>query len=188
MRSGSGIPSPMTTTTTAWSSIIRRATGCARAMGNKSVLFLANHGVIVTGGSVAEAFDTLYFLERTCHNQILAMSTGLPLKRVRDDVAEATASRIAEHDGIGRGPFHGAAAHAGPGGAGLLSLVRGFAAPVRRRCRYRTMQRTLAQRKRAVRRPPFPWSTMHMNRWFGVRTHPSNRLVVYSSQGHEAAP
>ena len=67
-----------------------------RAIGNKSVLFLANHGVIVTGSTVAEAFDTLYFLERTCQNQILAMSTGLPLKRVPEDVAERTASRISQ--------------------------------------------------------------------------------------------
>lgn len=75
-----------------------------RAIGNKSVLFLANHGVIVTGSTVAEAFDTLYFLERTCQNQILAMSTGLPLKRVPQDVAESTAARIAE-------PSQSAAAH-----------------------------------------------------------------------------
>ncbi len=76
-----------------------------RAMGNKSVLFLANHGVIVTGGSVAEAFDTLYFLERTCQNQVLAMSTGLPLKRVREDVADATASRIANTVGSAEAHF-----------------------------------------------------------------------------------
>ena len=66
-----------------------------QAIGNKSVLFLANHGVIVTGTSVAEAFDNLYFLERTCRNQILAMSTGLPLKRVPQSVAENTAASIA---------------------------------------------------------------------------------------------
>ncbi len=75
-----------------------------RAIGNKSVLFLANHGVIVTGSTVAEAFDTLYFLERTCQNQILAMSTGLPLKRVAKSVAESTAERISE-------PSQSAAAH-----------------------------------------------------------------------------
>lgn len=76
-----------------------------RAIGDKSVLFLANHGVIVTGDSIAEAFDTLYFLERTCQNQVLAMSTGLPLKRVRDDVAAATAARIAQSAGSAEAHF-----------------------------------------------------------------------------------
>ncbi|MDX1512760.1 MAG: class II aldolase/adducin family protein, partial [Gammaproteobacteria bacterium] len=36
---------------------------CA-AMGNKQVLFMRNHGVTVLGRTVAEAFDTLYYLER----------------------------------------------------------------------------------------------------------------------------
>ena len=40
------------------------------------VLFLANHGVIVIGDTVARAYDRLYFLERACQLQILASSTG----------------------------------------------------------------------------------------------------------------
>src|SRR5687767_14349711 len=36
----------------------------ARAMGSKRVMFLANHGVIVVGPSVAEAFDAMYYLVR----------------------------------------------------------------------------------------------------------------------------
>jgi ribulose-5-phosphate 4-epimerase/fuculose-1-phosphate aldolase len=67
----------------------------ARAMGNRSLLFLANHGVIVAGPSVAQAFDTLYYLERTCQNQVLAMRTGLPLKHVSPAIAEATRQQIA---------------------------------------------------------------------------------------------
>ena len=46
------------------------------------VVFLANHGVIVTGPDVATAFDDLYYLERACMVQVLAHSTGLPLKRI----------------------------------------------------------------------------------------------------------
>src|SRR5690349_16562513 len=34
------------------------------ALGDKRILFLANHGVIVVGRTVAEAFDDLYYLER----------------------------------------------------------------------------------------------------------------------------
>ena len=36
----------------------------AEAMGGKRILFLANHGVIVVGRTVAQAFDDFYYLER----------------------------------------------------------------------------------------------------------------------------
>src|SRR3954467_15787377 len=56
------------------------------ALGDKRVLFLANHGVIVAGESVAEAFDLLYYLERACRLQVLARSTGGKLRAVRTEV------------------------------------------------------------------------------------------------------
>jgi ribulose-5-phosphate 4-epimerase/fuculose-1-phosphate aldolase len=62
----------------------------AAALGDKRVLFLANHGVVVVGRSVAEAFEDLYFLERACQVQVLAMSTGKRPRRVADEVARAT--------------------------------------------------------------------------------------------------
>ena len=43
---------------------------------DKTVLFLANHGVIVVGDSVACAYDRLYFLERACQLQVFARSMG----------------------------------------------------------------------------------------------------------------
>ncbi|HEY7608566.1 MAG TPA: aldolase [Alphaproteobacteria bacterium] len=66
----------------------------ASKLGNRSVLFLANHGVIVTGGTVHEAYDRLYYLERACMTQVLAMSTGKRLKMVRPDVARKTAAQM----------------------------------------------------------------------------------------------
>jgi ribulose-5-phosphate 4-epimerase/fuculose-1-phosphate aldolase len=54
----------------------------AELLGDKRLLFLANHGVIVVGETVPQAFDDLYFLERACLVQILAMATGRPLLRV----------------------------------------------------------------------------------------------------------
>lgn len=62
----------------------------ARVLGSKRVLLLANHGVIVTGPSVAEAFDLLYYLERACRVQVLARATGLPLRKVRPEVVRET--------------------------------------------------------------------------------------------------
>jgi ribulose-5-phosphate 4-epimerase/fuculose-1-phosphate aldolase len=60
----------------------------ARALGTKRVLFLANHGVIVVGPSVAEAFDAMYYLERACRLQVLARSMGGKLRPVRPEVVK----------------------------------------------------------------------------------------------------
>ena len=62
----------------------------ARVLGEKRVMFLANHGVIVVGPSVAEAFDLMYYLERACRLQVLARSMGRPLKPVRAEVVRDT--------------------------------------------------------------------------------------------------
>jgi ribulose-5-phosphate 4-epimerase/fuculose-1-phosphate aldolase len=58
----------------------------AKALGAKRVMFLANHGVIVAGPTVAEAFDALYYLERAARVQVLARMTGLKLRAVRPEV------------------------------------------------------------------------------------------------------
>src|SRR5690606_14704389 len=44
----------------------------AQSMADADILFLRNHGVIVTGASVAWALDDLYYLERAAMVQILA--------------------------------------------------------------------------------------------------------------------
>ena len=64
----------------------------ARAMGSADIAFLANHGVVVCGARMDHAFDDLYYLERACMAQVLAQSTGRPL-RPSD---AATATRVAE--------------------------------------------------------------------------------------------
>jgi ribulose-5-phosphate 4-epimerase/fuculose-1-phosphate aldolase len=66
----------------------------ARVLGSKRVMFLANHGVIVVGPSVAEAFDLMYYLERACRLQVLARSTGGKLKPVRSEVVGETCRMI----------------------------------------------------------------------------------------------
>jgi len=69
----------------------------ARALGSKRVMFLANHGVIVVGPSVAEAFDSLYYLERACRLQVLARMMGGKLRPVRPEVVR-TAYRMMRED------------------------------------------------------------------------------------------
>jgi len=36
----------------------------ARVIGDKSVLFMANHGISTVGATVADAYDRLYYTER----------------------------------------------------------------------------------------------------------------------------
>jgi ribulose-5-phosphate 4-epimerase/fuculose-1-phosphate aldolase len=59
---------------------------------------MKNHGVMVVGPSVAEAWDDLYYLERAAEAQRLAMSTGRPLKPVPEAVARATYAQMREGD------------------------------------------------------------------------------------------
>lgn len=68
-----------------------RIASAAKTNAGADVFFLANHGVIVGGPSVAIAFDDLYFLDRACRQQVLAMSTGRPLKLIAPAMVEHTA-------------------------------------------------------------------------------------------------
>jgi ribulose-5-phosphate 4-epimerase/fuculose-1-phosphate aldolase len=63
----------------------------ARLLGNKSVMMMGNHGVLVCAATVAEAYDITYYLERSARNLVLAYQTGQPLHVMSDGVAEKTA-------------------------------------------------------------------------------------------------
>jgi ribulose-5-phosphate 4-epimerase/fuculose-1-phosphate aldolase len=65
----------------------------ARAMRGADVAFLGNHGVIVCGEKIAWAFDDLYYLERACTHQVLAQSTGRPLRPVQPELAARVAAQ-----------------------------------------------------------------------------------------------
>ena len=69
----------------------------AAAMGTKSVLFLGAHGVIVTGPTIHQAFNDLYFLERACMVQVLAMSTGQKIRLVSGRATAQMVRAMAEN-------------------------------------------------------------------------------------------
>ncbi|MCP5151904.1 MAG: aldolase [Chromatiales bacterium] len=71
----------------------------AEVFGDKSVLFLGNHGVVVVADTIAEGFDDLFYLERACEIQVLAMSTGRPLAEIPPEVARETAAQFAGRRG-----------------------------------------------------------------------------------------
>jgi ribulose-5-phosphate 4-epimerase/fuculose-1-phosphate aldolase len=64
------------------------------AMGGADVLFLGNHGILVAGPTVAATFDDLYYLERACMLQVLAMGAGKPLRVVPEAIAATTARQM----------------------------------------------------------------------------------------------
>ncbi|MDM0087351.1 MULTISPECIES: aldolase [unclassified Variovorax] len=67
----------------------------ARSMADgRDVAFLANHGVIVAGATLAHAYDDLYYLERACLHQVLAQSTGRPLAPVDPALAARVAAQV----------------------------------------------------------------------------------------------
>lgn len=70
----------------------------AATLGDKAVLMMGNHGVLVTGATVAAAWSDLYYLERACQTLVLAMGTGQPLDDLPSQILES-ASRS-----VGAGP------------------------------------------------------------------------------------
>ena len=62
----------------------------ARALGNKSILLMGNHGVAVAGPTVAKALDDLYYFEKACEVLVTAYATGRELRVVSDAVARQT--------------------------------------------------------------------------------------------------
>lgn len=62
----------------------------AEALGDKRVLFMANHGVMVVAPTIHQAFDDLYYLEQAARVQVFAQTTGKPLKPVTHNMAAST--------------------------------------------------------------------------------------------------
>jgi ribulose-5-phosphate 4-epimerase/fuculose-1-phosphate aldolase len=71
----------------------------AEAMGDKHVLFLANHGVVVVGDTIAKTFDDFYYLERSCQVQLLALASGAALNEMSDEMARSTHAQFAQFSG-----------------------------------------------------------------------------------------
>ncbi|QDD89696.1 aldolase [Pseudomonas oryzihabitans] len=66
----------------------------ARAAGEADVVMLKNHGPLVLGPSIAEAWDDLYYLERAAEVQLKAMASGRPLLPVAPAIAHAACQQM----------------------------------------------------------------------------------------------
>jgi ribulose-5-phosphate 4-epimerase/fuculose-1-phosphate aldolase len=67
----------------------------------KKAMILRNHGTLAIGPTVAECFLTLYFLERACEAQIMALSAGADrMYATNQGVAEKAAMQGAQGLGV----------------------------------------------------------------------------------------
>jgi ribulose-5-phosphate 4-epimerase/fuculose-1-phosphate aldolase len=71
-------------------------TRCAGLLSDprKQVMVMGNHGVLVIGQTVADAFNRLYYFERAAETYIRALQTGQPLRVLSDEIAEKTAREL----------------------------------------------------------------------------------------------
>ena len=60
---------------------------------------MGNHGVLVIGSNVADAFNRLYYFERAAETYIRALQTGQPLRVLSDEIAEKTAEELDHYPG-----------------------------------------------------------------------------------------
>ncbi len=65
----------------------------------KKVMVMGNHGVLVLGASVGDAFNRLYYFERAAETYIRALQTGQPLRLIPDEIAEKTARELEDYPG-----------------------------------------------------------------------------------------
>ncbi|GLH75962.1 hypothetical protein SSBR45G_08700 [Bradyrhizobium sp. SSBR45G] len=70
----------------------------AAAIGDADIVFMKHHGVMVLAPTIAEAWDDLYYLERACQVQCLALSTGRKVVPVAPEIAEAAYRQRREGD------------------------------------------------------------------------------------------
>ncbi|WP_404710350.1 class II aldolase/adducin family protein [Sphingomonas sp. MMS24-J13] len=66
----------------------------AADLGDKDIMILRNHGMLVGGRSIGEAFHSAYHLERATQAQLMATAGGAELNMPNQGVPEATATRM----------------------------------------------------------------------------------------------
>jgi len=60
------------------------------SLGDNSAMILRNHGLLTTGATIPEAFNSMQRLELSCKTQLAAMSCNSKLVELPEDIVEAT--------------------------------------------------------------------------------------------------
>jgi ribulose-5-phosphate 4-epimerase/fuculose-1-phosphate aldolase len=74
-------------------------------LGRKRMMILENHGLLTTGRTVADAFLSMFTLQRACEIQIMAQAGGAPLIAISDGIPSgigAQAKQSLGDSGAGR--------------------------------------------------------------------------------------
>lgn len=74
---------------------------CAEMLRDPKIttMVMGNHGVLIIGQTVAEAFNRLTYFERAAETYIRALQTGKPLRVLPDEIAEKTAQEWEDYPG-----------------------------------------------------------------------------------------
>jgi ribulose-5-phosphate 4-epimerase/fuculose-1-phosphate aldolase len=74
---------------------------CSQLLANPKtrVMIMGNHGILVIGKDVADAFNQMYYFERAAETYIKALWTGRPLRTLSDTVAEKVADEMDDYPG-----------------------------------------------------------------------------------------
>ena len=65
----------------------------AKNLGKNKVMILRNHGLLTCGETIGEAFILMYYLDKTCKNQLDTMSTGKPIIVPSSNIMEYAAGQ-----------------------------------------------------------------------------------------------
>ena len=68
----------------------------ARALGNKNVAILRNHGLLTCGPTMGHAFNHMRRLEMACETQVLAQASGAELIYPPMDVVQKTTQQMTQ--------------------------------------------------------------------------------------------
>ena len=71
-----------------------------------NVMIMGNHGIMIIGKDVADAFNRLFYFERSAETYIKALWTQKPLRVLSDELAERTAQSLEDYPGQGDRHFN----------------------------------------------------------------------------------
>ncbi len=69
-------------------------------LADNDALILRNHGTLTVGPTIADAFLTLYFLERACAIQVAALAGGTEVRTPDDSIQEVVTKQVADFGDI----------------------------------------------------------------------------------------